>query len=291
MRNRVYLTKIASHQIEQALSRLCDKLPFPAKANKIGIKVNLCDYRMRETGVTTDPLVLDPLLKILRSKYPESTIYLIEHDATSTIASNLFKWLDIDKTAARYDAACVSLADHDWEKVKIDGYRFKEIDVSRTILDCDLMINHPKLKTHGRTKVTCGLKNMFGCYRIKNKVAYHRFLDEAIVDINLAVKSHITIVDGYLCVEGNRGPTQGLPKKTGVFIGGEDIVAVDACCAKVMGFNPNFITHIRLAQKKGLGSMRYDLESELDKDQLRELKFKFNFGKYALMEALRKVLK
>ena len=58
------------------------------------------------------------------------------------------------------------------------------------------------------------------------------------MDINLAIKTHYTIVDGYLCLEGNRGPTQGFPKKVGVFIGGEDSVTVDMFCAKFMGFNP-----------------------------------------------------
>jgi uncharacterized protein (DUF362 family) len=288
--NHVYLVKIKENDIQDALSRLLGKLSLPQKANKIGIKLNLCDYRKRETGVTTDPLVLDPLLKLLRKSYPETYIYLFEHDATGTVADNLFEWLGLDKIAKKYNVDFLNLAREEWIPACIDGYCFKETEIPR-ILNESLIINHPKLKTHGRTKITCALKNMYACYRIKDKVRYHSFLDKAIADINIPIKSHFTIVDGLLCVEGNRGPTQGFPKNVGVFIGGEDIVSVDSFCAKLMGFNPYFVKHIRLAASKNIGSMKYQIESELNKREMRQLRFKFNLSKYYLMEILRKVVK
>jgi uncharacterized protein (DUF362 family) len=288
--NNVYLVKIKENNIEDALSRLLGKLSFPHKANKIGIKLNLCDYRKRETGVTTDPFVLEPLLKLLRRFYPETYIYLFEHDATGTLADNLFEWLGLDKIAKKYNVDFLNLAHEEWIPACIDGYCFRETEIPR-ILNESLIINHPKLKTHGRTKISCALKNMYACYKIKEKVKYHSFLDKAIVDINIPIKSHLTIVDGFLCVEGNRGPTQGFPKKVGVFIGGEDIVSVDSFCAKLMGFNPYFVKYIRLAASKKIGSMKYKIESELSKSEMRKIKFKFNMSKYFLMQLLRRLVK
>jgi len=290
MSSTVYLVKIDEDNISKALSRVLEKLSLPAQAERIGIKINLCDYRRRETGVTTDPLVLDPLLKLLRRSYPETDIYLFEHDATGTVADNLFEWLGLDKIAKKYNVDFLNLAREEWIPACIDGYCFKETEIPR-ILNESLIINHPKLKTHGRTKITCALKNMYACYRIKDKVRYHSFLDKAIADINIPIKSHFTIVDGFLCVEGNRGPTQGFPKKVGVFIGGKDIVSVDSFCAKLMGFNPYFVKHIRLAASKNIGSMKYQVESELSKKEMRQLHFKFSLSKYYLMEILRKVVK
>lgn len=288
--NNVYLVKINKHKIRDSLERLLTKLQLPKYEDKIGIKINLCDYRRRETGVTTDPLVLGPLLELLRKKYPRTYIFLFEHNATGTIADNLYKWLGIDKIAKKYDVEFVNLANEKWDKVSIDGYRFKEIEVPNILKDT-MIINHPKLKTHGRSKITCGLKNMYACHRIKEKQKYHKFLDDAIVDINIPLKSHYVIVDGYLGLEGNRGPTQGFPKKVGIFIGGDDIVAVDTCCARFMGFNPKFIKHIVKAQKKGLGKMKYRLESEINQNDLNNYKFEFSLPKYWLMETLRKVIK
>lgn len=288
--NSVYLVKVKNNDIRDALDRLFTKLNLPQQPKKIGIKVNLCDYRRRESGVTTDPLVLEPLLKLLRIYYPTTPIFIFENDATGTLADNLFEWLGLDKIAKKYEVDFINLIREEWIPACIDGYCFQEIEIPR-ILTESLIINHPKLKTHGRTKMTGALKNVYACYRIKDKVKYHSFLDKAIVDINIPIQSHFTIVDGFLCVEGNRGPTQGFPKKVGVFIGGEDIVSVDAFCAKLMGFNPKFVKHIRLAASKNIGSMKYQLESELNQREIRKISFQFNLGKYHLMEILRKVVK
>ena len=290
MKSKVFLTKIDDNGIYFALNRLFDKLNLPSQINKIGIKINLCDYRRRESGVTTDYLVLDSLLMILRNRFPKAFIFTFEHDATGTLADNLFKWLRLDKVVEKHRVAFVNLANQSWKKIQIDGYHFKEIEVPNILLD-SLVINHPKLKTHGRTKITCGLKNMYGCYRIKNKIEYHPFLDKAIADINIAIPSNYVIVDGLLCLEGNRGPTQGYPKEVGVFVGGNDIVAVDSFCSKFMGFHPHFVKHIRLAASKKVGSINYQLESELSKKTMKNYKFKFNLWNYYMMQILRKVVK
>ena len=290
MKNIIHLVKAVNDDIYGALSKLLGRLQLPAQAKRIGIKINLCDYRRRETGVTTDPFVLEPLLKLLRNRYPATPMFLFENDATGTLADNLFEWLGLDQVAKKYEVDFINLVREEWITACIDGYCFQEIEIPR-ILTESFIINHPKLKTHGRTKMTGALKNLYACYRIKEKVNYHSFLDKAIVDINIPIKTHLTIVDGLLCVEGNRGPTQGFPKKVGVFIGGEDIVAVDAFCAKLMGFHPKFVRHIRLAASKKIGSMKYQLESELSQKEIRQISFQFSISKFYLMELLRKVIK
>ena len=289
--NIVHLVKVHDDDIRDAMQRLMDRLSLPVECDRpIGVKVNLCDYRRRETGTTTDPLVLEPLLMFLRQRYPSSRIFLFEHDATGTLADNLFTWLGLDLVARRYDVEIVNLAREKWTSVGLKGYHFQEIEVPNLLME-SLIINHPKMKTHGRTKITCGLKNMFACYRIKEKVRYHAFLDEAIVDINKAIATHYTIVDGILALEGNRGPTQGFPKKVGVLVGGNDVVAVDAFCARFMGFNPNRIGHIKKACKAGIGSMDFQVESEIPPNKFRDYKFQFSIPKFWLMEGLRRILK
>lgn len=290
MTDTVFLVKILYDNIEDAFIRLLNKLQLQCKAEKIGIKINLCDYRKRETGVTTDPFVLDPFLKQLRKLYPQKYIYLFENDATGTLANNLFEWLGLDKISQKYDIDFLNLAYEEWVPACIEGYCFKEVEIPK-IFNESMIINHPKLKTHGRTKMTCGLKNMYACYKIKEKVKYHSILDKAIADINLPIKSDFIIVDGFLCLEGNRGPTQGFPKKVGVLIGGRDIVAVDSFCARLMGFNPRFIKHIRLAADKKIGFMKYQIESELSENEMRNISFQFNMSKYYLMQFLRRFIK
>lgn len=59
-------------------------------------------------------------------------------------------------------------------------------------------------------------------------------------------KKYYTIVDGDIGMEGS-GPMQGNPKKCGIFISGDDPVAVDAVAATMMGFDWQKIPVIREA--------------------------------------------
>ena len=287
---RVSTVQIAGADRVGAMRRLFSSLSLPEHAARIAIKPNLCDYRAPETGAVAHPEIVAPLLEVLREHYPKADISLCENDSSDTLASNIWRYVGLDEVAAKYDARCVDLSRAEWVEVPIDGLHFDRIEVPVPLLEADLVINHPKLKTHGKTRITCALKNLFGCYRPKDKGFLHRFLDEAIVDINLAIRPHMVIVDADLCVEGNRGPTQGLPKRLGLLFGGSDPVAVDACCAKVMGFRPRSIGHIRRAARAGLGTMGYVLEGDLRGRDLDPYRFKYSEFKHLFMRAARRVV-
>ena len=60
------------------------------------------------------------------------------------------------------------------------------------------------------------------------------------------MRPDFAIVDGIVGMEGN-GPIQGTPKPAGVLILGDDPVAVDATCARVMGLEPERIDYLAKA--------------------------------------------
>jgi uncharacterized protein (DUF362 family) len=105
------------------------------------------------------------------------------------------------------------------------------------------------------TKVTLGMKNMFGLLPDKFKGKYHaKGISKVIVDINTVLKPALTVIDGFVGMEGP-GPTGGTPVKMDLTIAGKDVVATDATAARVMGFEPMEIPHIRKAYEKGLGNI------------------------------------
>jgi len=283
----VFVEKVTN--LDLALKRMLYNLNFSKSYEKIAIKLNLCDYRLPETGAVSDPKVVAALLKALRSINQHARILIFENDATNANADLMFRYLGIDKISKVYSAEVINIAHEKWTKKQIDGYRMKTVKVPVILEDCDLLITHPKLKTHSLTKLSCGLKNMFGCYRTKKKVKFHKFLDEAIVDINLALRPDASIVDANICHEGIGGPSYGFPKKVGLIIGGKDIVAVDTFCANLMGFRPWFVGHIRKAASKGLGQLKYRLEGNLEESDLKMYRFKFNRALYYLMKIFRDV--
>ena len=289
MKSEVYVLKTDFGSVRRNMGELVKRLQLPTKADRIAIKINLCDFRRRETGAVSDPLVVDALLCCLREIYPSSEIVLVENDASVALADVLFSYVGFTEIAKKYNAKCVNLAHEEWISKRIDGYYFREIEVPRVLNDADLLITHPKLKTISLTKITCGLKNMFGCIRIKEKHKYHKYVDECIVDINLALRPACSVVDAILCHEGIWGPAYGVPKRVGILIGGNDVVAVDAFCSKLAGFHPLFIGHVRKASSKGLGSMSFVVRGDLDETDLKNYKFDFSRWPYYTFKILRKI--
>jgi len=144
--------------------------------------------------------------------------------------------------------------------------RLKELYMPKTVLGADLVVSMPKLKTHHWAGVTLSLKNMFGtvpgsCYGWPKNVLHWAGIDNAILDINAAVKPDFAIVDGIVGMEGN-GPIQGTPKACGVLIFGDDPVAVDATCCRVMGLIPERIKYLASAGTM-LGHIKADKIQQL----------------------------
>ena len=274
----VYVMRIIDG-IKDAMSRLCSSLEFPTKLSSVVIKLNLCDYRRPETGAVSDPEVVDALLGWIRSKYPTCDIALVETDASTARADVLFRWLGFDSLAEKHGARTINLAKGKWISKQIPGYLFDSAEVPAIVEDADLLITHPKLKTHSLTKFTCGLKNMYGCFRPTLKTKYHPVIDKLISDINLAMPADLSIVDANICHEGIAGPASGNPKRLGLLVGGSDIVAVDAFCARLAGFSPASIPHIRNAFAKGLGNLDYRIQGDDISAKLVDGSTKLEFDK------------
>jgi uncharacterized protein (DUF362 family) len=129
--------------------------------------------------------------------------------------------------------------------------RLKELYFPRTLRGADFVVSMAKLKTHHWAGVTLSLKNMFGiipggCYGWPKNILHWAGIDNAILDVNGAACPDFAIVDGIVGMEGN-GPIQGTAKAVGALICGDDPVAVDATCCRVMGLLPDRIKHIAAA--------------------------------------------
>jgi uncharacterized protein (DUF362 family) len=143
------------------------------------------------------------------------------------------------------------------DKVKLpvpDSETLKTITVPRIVTE-SAVISAAKLKTHSATTVTLGLKNLFGLLPDKFKGKYHaKGISKVVVDINAVVKPVLTVVDGFVGMEG-AGPVDGNPVKMDLIVAGRDVVAVDATCCRVMGFDPHNIKHVWRAFERGLGEV------------------------------------
>jgi uncharacterized protein (DUF362 family) len=150
--------------------------------------------------------------------------------------------------------------------LKTHASRLKELYLPKTALGVDFLVSMPKLKTHHWAGVTLSLKNMFGivpgsCYGWPKNVLHWAGIDRSILDVNAAARPDFAIVDGIVGMEGN-GPIQGTPKDSGVLILGNDPVAVDATCCRVMGLVPERVKYLSGAGTL-LGHLKVDKIQQL----------------------------
>ena len=139
-----------------------------------------------------------------------------------------------------------------------NGKVFKTLPFWELVKQADVIISVPKLKTHDQTEMTCAIKNLKGLLTDSGKKANHQEgLFEAVIDLMSAVKPRLAVVDAIICQEGV-GPVFGKPVEMNLILAGKDLVAVDATCAKLIGYEPGETLLTVNAAARGLGVMDPD---------------------------------
>lgn len=138
-----------------------------------------------------------------------------------------------------------------------EGRILKRFEIIAPILEADVVINLPKVKTHSFTYITCGVKNLFGVVPGLHKPAYHgRFQDPEefalmLIDLCKLIRPCLTICDGIVGMEGD-GPSWGSNKLLGLIAASSDPFALDMVISYLIGFNPVEIPCLRLAMEEGI---------------------------------------
>lgn len=139
------------------------------------------------------------------------------------------------------------------------------IQMPKLLLDADVYINMPVLKTHALTYFTCSLKNQWGCVPdAHDRLRFHKHINPMLSSLQKMLQPKLVIVDGTYGMEG-RGPVAGPIRKLDVILASRDGVAADATAARLVGLDPSRAKHIMLAEQAGLGFASAD-RIEIDGD-------------------------
>ena len=222
--------------------------------DRVLIKVNFITTKNWETGATTDPLMVEALVNRIRELGKE--VIIVESDAQTTNAYKAWVTSGMSEIGERLEVPFINMRHIDKVELKVpNGRVLKKIKVAKIATE-SAIVSAAKLKTHMSTQVTLGLKNMFGMLTTKFKGRYHmRGMDKVIHDINLTLPPNLTVIDGFIAMEG-RGPVHGQPIKMDTLIGSLDPVAADAVASRVMGFDPEKINHIKWAHESRIGEIK-----------------------------------
>lgn len=245
-------TQSSVEEIKNSISEALDLLDFKydGQAKLVAIKPNLCYYWDAATGYTTDPRVVAGIIDYVRERCDASVdIKVVEADASAMRTKYAFRVLGYEKLAEEKKVALFNLSnDVLIEKTANVNGREISFKVPRVLLKSDLFINVPKLKIMRETKITCAMKNIFGCIGFPRKVIYHPLLNEAIVGINKILHPHLTIVDGLVALGR-------FPVNLGLIMAGLDPFSVDWIASQIIGYNPSKVGFLRSAIKERLAEI------------------------------------
>jgi len=238
--------------VHQALA-LIEAPRVVRRDDRVVLKPNYVEPRLPDTGVTTDPRVIEAIITWLQDLGVKD-ITIAEGGDTSTKTDRAFAMVGLVELARRYGVRLLNVFNDERVEVKIpNALSLHHVGLSRTILEADCLINLPKLKCHSMAYVTLGIKNLMGAV-IPDKMIMHHDMHQRLCDLATVLRPKLCVIDGLIGSE--RHETAGAPVKTDVIIAGRDIVATDVVASMVMGIDPAKVDHVRLCADKGLGEGR-----------------------------------
>ncbi len=265
MMNNVYIRKQADYNLSEITQAVAELLVWGGIDKKINgdttilLKPNMLSKSTPDKAVTTHPVVVEATVLALEnlgakaenitiadsSGGPQNPVVLSANYRTCGFADVA------DRTGANLYTKLESVP------VKTHGTMVKEFELLSPVVDCDVIINLPKFKTHVMTGMSGAVKNLFGTVPGLKKAEFHmRFPDKdnfanMIVDLCETVRADFTIVDGIVGMEGD-GPGSGTPRHFGLLLAGENPYYIDGVICGMMGFDLTIPPIMKAAVERGL---------------------------------------
>jgi uncharacterized protein (DUF362 family) len=300
VKSKVSITK-GKNIVENVINalNLIDAKSLILTDDNVLIKPNLLEIHNAYSGYATKPEVIRGIIRFLKGINVKN---IVVAEGSNSDTKKCAECSDILNVVDHEGVEFVDLNYDETTVVKIsDHLRLPEVRVANTVLNSDIIISAPVLKTHLYATVTLSLKNMMGVLineeapaKLDKMIIHPEFwgtgdfermgreesikaissADMRIVDLISVVRPHIAVIDAITGIEGN-GPSSGeIVNKLDIIIAGNDPVATDAVGSMYMDIDPRKIGHIAMANKKGLGEI--DISNiELSGLSLNEVKRKF----------------
>ena len=206
--------------------------------------------------VTTDVKCVMAVVEYLKDKL-DTEIVVAEGSGEGSTLGN-FKLNGYEQITKKFGVELVDLDALQAKKYENPSAgEYKEIHLPEYLEGAGL-ISVPPAKDHTITRVTLGLKNMVGCLSAKYYSGYWSYkksqihavnTDQAVADLMLYIRPHLTIIDAIEGLVGGhlsgRVPNPPLER----IIASTDVLAADREAARLLGHKPDTIRHLALAKQ------------------------------------------
>ncbi len=240
--------------LELLLEPLCGMGAFVRPGQRVLIKPNMLSGHAPERQVTTHPALVLAVGRLVRQA--GGSLVIADSPAIEPFGRVAAK-TGLAQTASELGAELRELTEP-MPAPAVPGAIFKGLQLARLALEADVIINLPKLKTHGQMLLTMGVKNLFGTVVAQRKSEWHLVAGvdrpafaNLLLDIHQALRPALTILDGVWGMEG-QGPSNGRPRHLGLLAASADALALDLSLCRLLGVPlPSYPLYLA-ARQRGL---------------------------------------
>ena len=250
----IYRASEYSENLFDLVRRLIAEHGLNVRGKRVVLKPNMVEFDER-TVINTNPKLVHAALEGFKAA-GAADVRIAEGPGHRRLTLDLADAAGYFSTIPRFESLFTDLNLDQLRLVNLvrPQSKLRSLYLPNTVLNCDLLVSLPKLKTHHWAGATLSMKNLFGLvpggiYGWPKNVLHWAGINESIADLHTLFPRAFSIVDGIVGMEGN-GPIQGTPRPAGVVVAGADPVAVDATCCRIMGLDPERIGYLDLAAGK-----------------------------------------
>ena len=220
---------------------------------RVLIKPNLLAPARPEKAMLTHPLIVRASVEYVLEK---GGLPLVADSPAMGSFGRVLEESGISEALKGLDVECREFK----RSVLVDlGAPFNRIELAEDVMNADLVLNLPKLKTHTQMLLTLGIKNLFGCIVGLRKPEWHfrtgvdrKMFASLLAGIYSVIGPAVTLLDGILAMEGQGPGKSGVPRKLGMVIAGADALAVDMTVCRMLDIAPDSLLTNRMAVEMGL---------------------------------------
>lgn len=229
---------------------------FVRKGQRVLLKPNQTVFFPAEDGVTTDPWLVAALARIVK----EAGGFPVVGDmpGAGITSEEVMGITGMTKAAQEAGAEMAFLDRMEQKRLPVpNGKIVSEIYLPAPIVDCDVLINVPKAKTHFVDPISGAVKNWMGVMRPDVRMRHHDVeTPQYVLDATMARPPHLHVMDAIWAGEG-KGPIGNKPTWLGCVLASADPAALDVTTARLLGFSDERaenMTYAGEAADRGLGT-------------------------------------
>lgn len=238
-----------SPALDDLLGRLGNLDDIVKSGKTVLIKPNLLSGRAPDQCITTHPELVRAIIRKVRAAGAEPVV--ADSPAGVFKLEKVWEATGFSDMCEEENTPLINLEKHGSRRFNVNGMSFS---IALPVLEADLVINVPKLKTHMLTIFTNAIKNTYGCVPGAQKMMLHRLYPapaefcRLIAAVYGKVAPGLTICDAVRGMQGN-GPSAGEPVRLGFLAASYNGVALDFAMCKILGIPEKSVRYLEILKQ------------------------------------------